>query len=110
LRTFEEYDMFVEGMKRYDRKHSTVYPALGLAGEAGEIAEKVKKWLRDEGGGVISEDRREAILAELGDPLWYITALASDLGYTLQDVVDVNVQKLTSRRERGVIHGSGDNR
>jgi NTP pyrophosphatase (non-canonical NTP hydrolase) len=59
---------------------------------------------------VMSAERREAILKELGDPLWYITSLADDLGYTLQEVVDANVEKLSSRRDRGVIHGSGDNR
>jgi NTP pyrophosphatase (non-canonical NTP hydrolase) len=112
MQEFNKYQMFVAEMKRYPKQYSVMYPALGLCGEAGEIAEKVKKWLRDdmEGGQVMSEERREAILLELGDPLWYIAALAGDLGYTLQDVVDANVSKLTSRKQRGVLKGSGDNR
>lgn len=110
MQNFDSYQQFVIGMKRYPKRFAVIYPALGLSGEAGEIAEKVKKWVRDEGGEVITEDRRDAILKELGDPLWYIASLADDLGYTLQDVVDANVAKLTSRKERGVLHGSGDNR
>ena len=107
---FNEYQKFVVSMKRYPKNYTVVYPSLGLSGEAGEIAEKVKKWIRDEGGWVITEGRRDAILKELGDPLWYIAALADDLGYTLQDVVDANVAKLTSRKERNVLNGDGDNR
>lgn len=110
MQNFSEYQTFVKGMKRYPDKYAVIYPALGLAGESGEIAEKVKKWIRDEGGQVMTEERRDAILKELGDPLWYIASLADDLGLTLQDVVDANVEKLTSRRDRGVLGGSGDNR
>ena len=110
MQNFSEYQTFVKGMKRYPDKYAVIYPALGLAGESGEIAEKVKKWIRDEGGQVMTEERRDAILKELGDPLWYIASLADDLGLTLQDVVDDNVEKLTSRRDRGVLGGSGDNR
>jgi NTP pyrophosphatase (non-canonical NTP hydrolase) len=107
---FNEYQEFVRSMKAYPTNFSVVYPALGLAGESGEIAEKVKKWIRDEGGEEMSIDRRDALLGELGDPLWYIAALADDLGFSLQDVVDFNVSKLTSRKARGVLKGSGDNR
>lgn len=105
LKNFNEYHAFVQGMKVYPEKHAIVYPALGLVGEAGEISEKVKKWLRGD-----RELDREGLLKELGDPLWYIASLAADLGYTLQDVVDANVEKLSSRKERGVLKGSGDNR
>jgi NTP pyrophosphatase (non-canonical NTP hydrolase) len=105
MKSFNEYQEFVKSMKVYPEKHAIVYPALGLTGEAGEIAEKVKKSLRGD-----KELDREALLKELGDPLWYITSLADDLGYTLQDVVDANVEKLTSRKERGVLKGSGDDR
>lgn len=106
---FESYTAFVRGMKIYPAWHTVIYPTLGLVGEAGEIAEKVKKVLRDS-DGEWTDDKKAAILDELGDPLWYITALADDLGYTLQDVVDRNYAKLTSRKERGVLQGSGDNR
>lgn len=110
MSSFNEYQDFVRSMKAYPEAYAVVYPALGLAGESGEIAEKVKKWIRDEGGAVISNERKEAILLELGDPLWYIASLADDLGYTLQDVVSANISKLTSRKERGVLKGDGDNR
>lgn len=108
---FNEYQNFVKDMKVYPEEMRIIYPTLGLVGEAGEISEKVKKWIRDEdyaNGMYIG--RRQAILDELGDPLWYIAALADDLGYSLQDVVHANVRKLTSRKDRGVLHGSGDNR
>lgn len=107
--TFKQYNEFVKGMKIYPAEHVVTYPALGLAGEAGEIAEKIKKILRDS-GGEWSDDQKAAVLYELGDPLWYITALADDLGFTLQDVVDANNEKLTSRKKRGKLQGSGDDR
>ena len=110
MNTFDAYTTFVDSMKVYPDNYATIYPALGLCGESGEIAEKVKKWIRDEKGETISEDRKQALLKELGDPLWYITALALDLGFTLQDVVNANVEKLSSRKERGVLQGSGDDR
>lgn len=105
MKTFNEYFDFVKSMKVYPEKHAIVYPALGMVGEAGEISEKVKKWLRGD-----RELDHDGLLKELGDPLWYITSLADDLGFTLQDVIDANVDKLTSRKERGVLKGSGDNR
>lgn len=105
MKEFNEYQEFVKTMKVYPEKHAVVYPALGLAGESGEIAEKVKKWLRGD-----KELDKQALLMELGDPLWYIASLADDLGFTLQDVVDANVAKLASRKERGVVKGDGDNR
>jgi NTP pyrophosphatase (non-canonical NTP hydrolase) len=105
MEVFNEYGEFVKSMKVYPEKHAIVYPTLGLIGEAGEISEKVKKWMRGD-----RELDKEGLLKELGDPLWYIASLADDLGYTLQDVVDANIEKLTSRKERGVLKGSGDNR
>lgn len=101
----DDYFTFVKAMKVYPEKYAIVYPALGLCGEAGEISEKIKKSLRGD-----RELDKDAILSELGDPLWYICSLADDLGYTLQDVIDRNVEKLTSRQSRGVLKGSGDNR
>lgn len=105
MEKFNSYGLFVKSMKVYPEKHAVVYPALGLAGEAGEIAEKVKKWLRGD-----RELDKQELLKELGDPLWYIASLADDLGFTLQDVVDANIAKLESRKARGVVKGSGDNR
>lgn len=86
-----------------------VYTTLGLAGEAGEVPNKVKKILRDN-GGVISHEVKEAISAEIGDVLWYVANLASELGYSLEQIAQANLDKLNSRTERGVIAGSGDNR
>lgn len=85
------------------------YVTLGLTGEAGEIANKVKKILRDKGGMVTSEDRAD-LSKELGDVLWYVARLADEIGYPLEEIAQKNVDKLTSRKSRGVLGGSGDNR
>jgi len=85
------------------------YPALGLCGEAGECAEKVKKAIRDE-GGVLSDERRAALAAELGDVLWYVAQLATEAGLDLDEIAEDNLAKLLSRRDRGVLQGSGDAR
>jgi len=86
-----------------------LYPTLGLCGEAGEVAEKVKKMVRDD-GGVLSNDRRDALAKELGDVLWYVAALATEAGLDLDAVAEANLQKLLSRSDRGALHGSGDDR
>ena len=85
------------------------YPALGLCGEAGEAAEKVKKAIRDD-GGPLTPARREALAAELGDVLWYLAQLATEAGLDLDEIAEENLHKLLSRRERGVLQGSGDRR
>ena len=86
-----------------------VYPTLGLAGEAGEVAEKVKKLLRDD-GGVMSGERREALGGELGDVLWYVAQVATEAGLDLEEIAQGNLDKLLSRQQRGVLSGSGDSR
>lgn len=86
-----------------------VYPALGLCGEAGETAEKVKKAIRDD-GGTLTEERRAAIAAELGDVLWYAAQLATEAGLELEEIAAANLAKLASRMARAVISGAGDNR
>jgi len=86
-----------------------VYTTLGLASEAGEVADKVKKIIRDS-GGVFSDEARESIKKELGDVLWYVSGLAWELGFSLTEVADANITKLSSRFERGKIGGSGDDR
>jgi len=85
------------------------YPAMGLAEEAGEVAGKFAKAIRDE-AGVISEERKEAIKKELGDVCWFVAELSTLMGLSLEDVMQSNIAKLTSRKERNVLHGSGDNR
>ncbi len=88
---------------------SLMYRTLGLVGEAGEVAEKIKKILRDKDGNMSAADRAE-IIKELGDVLWYVQALADILEVPLSHVAEVNVQKIHSRKKRGVTRGSGDNR
>ena len=85
------------------------YCVLGLVGEAGEIANSFKKAIRDE-DGVVTGEKAKALAAELGDVLWYVANLASELGYPLELIAKQNLQKLKSRQARGVISGSGDNR
>ncbi len=86
-----------------------VYPTLGLVNEAGEFAGKIKKIFRDR-DGVISEQDREALKSELGDVLWYLTQICTNLGITLEEVAESNLDKLFSRLERNQIRGDGDNR
>lgn len=93
----------------YGSGSKLVYPILGLVGEAGELANKYKKVLRDN-GGILTPEVREAMKKELGDVLWYIAATANDLGTTLEEVAEENISKLKSRQTRGKIGGSGDNR
>lgn len=85
------------------------YAALGLTGEAGEVAQKIKKLIRDKGGQCGPEDR-DALAAELGDVLWYLAALADDLGYSMADIAAGNLAKIARRQAAGTIGGSGDER
>jgi NTP pyrophosphatase (non-canonical NTP hydrolase) len=84
------------------------YVGLGL-GEAGEVQGKIKKVIRDD-GGVLTDEKRKAIAAELGDLLWYVSQTASEIGVDLDDVAEANLDKLASRQQRGVLGGSGDDR
>jgi NTP pyrophosphatase (non-canonical NTP hydrolase) len=93
----------------YPRQAWLTYPALGLAGEAGEVAEHAKKAIRDD-GGLVTDERRQAMAKELGDVLWYVAQLASELGMELEEIAQANLEKLLSRQRRGVLSGSGDDR
>lgn len=93
----------------YPTEYKVIYPALGLTGEAGETADKVKKVIRDRQSQFDDNSKKE-IAKELGDVLWYIAALSYDIGYTLENIAEMNYAKLCSRKDRGMIHGSGDNR
>ena len=86
-----------------------LYPTLGLCGEAGEVAEKVKKMLRDD-AGVLTEERRAALGAELGDVLWYVAQVAAEARLELDAVAAGNLAKLASRAERSALTGDGDDR
>lgn len=85
------------------------YPYFGLAGETGEVMEKVKKIMRDK-NGIFSEEDINAIKKELGDVLWYLANISSDLGLSLDDVAQTNIDKLQSRKDRNQLQGNGDNR
>jgi NTP pyrophosphatase (non-canonical NTP hydrolase) len=98
-----------EAAKTAIYSNKLIYPTLGLAGEAGEVANKVKKILRDN-SGELEEDVRQNLISELGDVLWYVAALATDLKTELSEVANKNMEKLNSRKNRGAIGGSGDNR
>ena len=92
-----------------DAGSNLTYPALGLCGEAGEVAEKVKKAIRDD-GGELTEARRAALSGELGDVLWYVAQVATEAGLELDEIAGANLDKLLSRQERDVLQGSGDDR
>ena len=89
--------------------HAVIYPALGLVNESGEVAGKIKKVFRDK-EGVINGETKTALKAELGDVLWYLAQLATELDLTLDEVAEYNIEKLYSRLERGTIKGDGDER
>lgn len=105
----KEYQDRALSTSTYGDGVSIIYPVLGLNGEAGEVAEKVKKCLRDK-KGIFDDEIKLNIALELGDVLWYVNAAARDIGYTLEDIMKLNISKIESRRERDKIHGSGDNR
>lgn len=109
IMTLNEYQEKAVDTAIYGAGYNIIYPTLGLAGEAGEVADKVKKVLRDN-VGIFTDDKRLEIAKEIGDVLWYIAALTRDLGYTLDEVAQWNVDKLADRKARGVITGDGDNR
>lgn len=92
----------------YPEQYKVIYPALGLNGEAGEVAEKVKKILRGDSG--LTEARKSDIAYELGDVLWYVANCANDLGYSLDDIAKMNIKKLSMRKKKGLISGNGDHR
>ncbi len=105
-----QYQKEARQTARYpDVGNNPIYPTLGLNGEAGEVADKVKKILRDK-GGIFDNHSKEAIKYELGDVLWYVSQLSSELGFDLEDVGRSNLEKLSSRSSRGKISGSGDKR
>ena len=92
----------------YPPEQGLIYTVLGLCGESGEVAEKVKKMIRD--GNDKSGNFEDDLGAELGDVLWYLANLASELGFTLEDIARNNLHKRQYRQARGVLGGSGDNR
>jgi NTP pyrophosphatase (non-canonical NTP hydrolase) len=107
--TLNEYAWKASDFSAYPPDCAIDYCIHGLTSEAGEVAGKWKKVLRDN-GGELSEEIREAMLRELGDVLWYVARIAAELGDTLQQVAVMNIDKLADRQARNAIGGSGDNR
>ena len=107
-----DLDMYQQVAKTtaiYPREQAIIYPTLGLTGEAGEVANKVKKIIRDD-GNKINESLVQEISAEIGDCLWYVALLADDIGCKLSDIANDNLLKLANRMKNGTLHGSGDKR
>jgi NTP pyrophosphatase (non-canonical NTP hydrolase) len=104
-----EYQRQSRRTAEYPREAWLAYPALGLAGEAGEVAEHAKKAIRDD-GGTLSDERRGAMSKELGDVLWYLAQLATELELDLNEIAEQNLEKLFSRQRRGMLSGDGDER
>ena len=107
--TFNTFQERAKETAMYPKEHGVDYVIHGLTSEAGEIAGKRKKILRDN-GGVTTEERRKDLILEIGDCLWYCAMLAEELGYDLDTVAQLNVDKLATRKTQGKIGGSGDNR
>jgi NTP pyrophosphatase (non-canonical NTP hydrolase) len=105
----DDYQQAARRTAIYAARDRVIYPALGLASEAGEVCGKLKKVLRDQGGDW-AQAPREALQDELGDVLWYVAVLAADLGLSLDEIARSNLAKLASRLDRGEIGGSGDRR
>ena len=106
---FSEYQSKAYKTAIYPKEMAVIYPTLGLAGEAGEVANQVKKRFRDDGGEV-TQERVQDTAHELGDLLWYIAAICTDMGLNMDDIAADNIAMLESRQERGTIHGDGDHR
>lgn len=92
-----------------DQGNNIYYPALGLGGEAGEVLNKAKKVMRDH-EGVVTDEYAEIFKKEIGDVLWYIAAIATELELDLDEIAEYNIGKLASRKERGTLKGDGDDR
>ena len=106
---FNDYQKIAKTTAIYPDEYKIIYPALGLVGEAGEVANKIKKIARD-GEDKMSSDWTQQLASEIGDVLWYCAALASDLSIKLGDIASHNRDKLEARLTRGTLQGSGDNR
>ena len=107
---FNEYQIEARKTAVYPNIGNNIYyPALGLAGESGEVVGKVSKIMRDD-NNIVTEDSKLKLEKELGDVLWYVAQLATELDLSLDEIATNNIRKLQSRKERNQIHGSGDNR
>ena len=105
----DDYQRYASITAKYPKEKALEYCVLGLTSEAGEVAGKLKKAIRDE-DGVISDERKADLIAEVGDVLWYVAMVALELNVPLSTVAEQNLDKLLSRQARDVIGGDGDNR
>jgi NTP pyrophosphatase (non-canonical NTP hydrolase) len=104
--TFDDYQKAAVATAIYPDDLKLIYPAIGLAGETGEVMEHIKKTIRDN-NRQLTEDRRHALAKELGDVLWYMANLAEDAGLSLADIARQNIEKVNSRKARGVQPATG---
>jgi len=107
--TNQEYLEFTRSTAIYPKEHELEYLTLGLCSEVGEVASKVKKAIRDN-NGVVTPSMKKDLIFELADSGWYLTRLCDHFDITLTELLEINFQKLSSRKERGVLSGSGDHR
>ena len=108
--TFNNYQKATSQTAKYPPQMALIYLSLGIASEAGEVAGKMKKWIRDGDSKMTREEWVQAMSSEIGDVLWYAARLADELGLSLSQIAEDNMDKLLDRKARGVIGGSGDNR
>lgn len=111
MTSFDEYQKQALTTAKFseDEFKDIMHWVLGVTGESGEIAEKFKKIIRDKSGKISESDKTE-LSKEIGDVLWYLAVLAHQLGLSFEEIAGENLSKLKSRKSRGVIGGSGDNR
>jgi NTP pyrophosphatase (non-canonical NTP hydrolase) len=108
--TFNEFQEKAFETAIYPNKgENIVYPTLGLCGESGEVAEKVKKLLRDS-NGIMTVEFTSNLSKELGDVMWYLAAICTELGLSMEYIASLNIRKLQDRKQANTLHGSGDNR
>lgn len=108
--TFNNYQEMTAQTAKYPPQMALIYLSLGISSEAGEVAGKMKKWIRDGDSKMTREEWVQAMSSEIGDVLWYAARLADELGLSLSQIAEDNMDKLLDRKARGVIGGSGDNR
>jgi NTP pyrophosphatase (non-canonical NTP hydrolase) len=105
----KEYQEIIKKTAVYPKNKALEYCTMGLCGESGEVAEKMKKLFRDQNGKVTDQFKKD-VKKELGDVIWYVTALSNELGFSLEEVLDANYEKLIKRRQTNTLHGNGDDR
>lgn len=109
MENINEYQKIVNNYAIHPKKYNVIYPVLGMCGEAGEAAEKIKKIIRDK-NEIFDDEAKKEIAKELGDVICYIAFIAEDLNLQLSDILQLNIDKIQSRFNRNVMHGEGDNR